>query len=89
MTDKTDTEKTNEAQQEWFNKSFRRGMGPAQIEVKPECKWTYDETARGYESDCGEWWSFENDGTLTDNGFKFCYGCGRGVVAVYPRPEDA
>ena len=89
MTDKTDTEKMYEAQHEWFNKSFRRGMGPAQIEAKQECKWTYDESTDAYESDCGELWRFDNLGNVADNRVRFCHGCGRSVVAVYPRPEDA
>ena len=89
MTDKTDTEKMYEAQQEWFNKSFRRGMGPAQIEVKQECKWTHDETACGFDTDCGEWLHDSVYCNVAGNGFKFCHGCGRSVVAVYPRPEDA
>lgn len=43
------------------------------------CKWTYDEHDYKWDSGCGEAWMF-SDGGPTENGVKFCQGCGKPVL---------
>ena len=40
------------------------------------CRWTADEDS--WDASCGRKWSFLTDGP-TENGVKFCHGCGRQV----------
>lgn len=43
------------------------------------CQWTYDEMDFKWDSSCGESWQFI-DGGPSENGVKFCQGCGKPVL---------
>jgi hypothetical protein len=44
-----------------------------------ECIWTQDdEDSNTYSTDCGECFEI-TDGTPKDNGFKFCFYCGKQI----------
>ncbi|MBH2759606.1 hypothetical protein [Serratia ureilytica] len=45
----------------------------------PGCEWTYDDNDSKWDSACGEAWMF-SDGGPTENGVKFCQGCGKPVL---------
>lgn len=45
------------------------------------CRWTQSEEGAEWQSGCGLVWWFEDDGP-TENGAKFCCGCGKPLVAV-------
>ena len=49
------------------------------------CEWTLDADERGdsWDAKCGEKWCFI-EGDPEDNRIRFCHGCGRPVVLVYP-----
>jgi hypothetical protein len=53
------------------------------------CLWHQeDEDGSTYNSDCGYHFFFE-DGDIESNGFKFCSSCGRPVIEVEWRLEEA
>ena len=57
-------------------------------EGKEVCAWDHgvpwtDSDERHYLTSCGQEFMFE-DGTLEDNGFKFCHHCGKRVVDISP-----
>nr|DAF23471.1 MAG TPA: zinc finger domain protein [Caudoviricetes sp.] len=43
------------------------------------CQWSYDEMDFKWDSSCGESWQFI-DGGPSENGVKFCQGCGKPVL---------
>ncbi|WP_380692100.1 hypothetical protein [Serratia marcescens] len=43
------------------------------------CKWNYDDIDSKWDSACGDAWMF-SDGGPTENGVKFCQGCGKPVL---------
>lgn len=51
------------------------------------CRWKQDAEGSEWDTDCGLSWSFE-DGGPTENGGKFCIGCGKPLIAVpYVDPQ--
>ena len=46
-----------------------------------KCEWRYDGLDDFYETSCGDLFSVM-EGTPSDNGFKFCPYCGKGLEEV-------
>jgi uncharacterized protein YaiI (UPF0178 family) len=53
----------------------------APAEVPACCHWRQDADGSEWDTDCGLSWCFE-DGGPTENGGKFCTGCGKPLVAI-------
>ena len=53
-----------------------------QSKKRENCEWKYDEDMSAWETDCGQAWCLSNDGTLEENGVRFCHYCGRPIMAV-------
>ncbi|EPK7688194.1 hypothetical protein K7Y63_003798 [Serratia marcescens] len=47
--------------------------------IPDSCEWTYDDQDYKWDSGCGDAWMFA-DGGPTENGVKFCQGCGKPVL---------
>jgi hypothetical protein len=41
------------------------------------CLWTEDSSGEYWTSECGQTWTFSNDGSPSENGMTFCFGCGK------------
>lgn len=47
------------------------------------CEWKSDDSDHSWEGQCGTKWQFFDDGP-TENGMKFCPGCGKPVLVTIP-----
>ena len=52
------------------------------------CEWRHEKSDDTYETECENIFSLMNDGTLEDNGYRFCPYCGDQIV-LKPEADNA
>ena len=64
-----------------------KAQAPAKQGAGSECVWDYDELHDMWETACGQAWCCL-EGTLKDNGIRFCPFCGKAIADALNREGE-